>query len=79
MTELTKEFFRERARRMRALGIKERHWCIKVDTAAIQSLQEFWSSYKKLLGKEKAVDYLIWMMMIGYEGLVLAKEKRARK
>ncbi len=82
MSELTtnsKEFFRELARRKRALGIEEREWSIRVDTAALQSIQEYWSSFKKALGKERAVDYLIYLMCLGYEGLVIAKENRARK
>lgn len=82
MSELTtnsKEFFRELERRKRALGIEERNWSIRVDTAALQSLTEYWSSFKKALGKERAVDYLIYLMTLGYEGLVIARENRARK
>lgn len=82
MSELTtnsKEFFRELARRRRALGIVERCWTIRVDTAALQSIEEYWASFKKALGKERAVDYLIYLMTLGYEGLVIARENRARK
>src|SRR5271166_2575485 len=76
----TKQFFRELAARRKRLGIVQERWHVLFDTAALQSMNEYFHSFKVALGKERAVDYLIWLMMLGYEALeAVRKVKSDRK
>ena len=79
ISEESKALFKALRERRKALGIEYGHWCILVDTAAHQSLTEFWASYRALLGREKATDYLIYLLDFGYHQLVAAREKTKRR
>jgi hypothetical protein len=71
----TKALFKRLRDRRKQLGIEYGHWCVLCDTAAHQSLTEFWVSYRKMLGREKATDYLIYLLDFGYHQLEAAREK----
>lgn len=75
----TKALWKELRARRKALGIDYQHWCILCDTAAHPSLTEYWASYRALLGRERATDFLIWLMDFGYHQLVNAREKIRRE
>lgn len=79
MSQESTELFKEIARRKRSLGIVERRWSVRFDTAALQSMDEYWGTFVQVLGKEQATDYLIILMRTGFETLeriVCAKGKK---
>lgn len=71
----TKQLWKELRARRKALGIEYEHWCILCDTAAHPSLTEYWRAYRAALGREKATDFLIALMRVGYEALDQAREQ----
>ena len=72
------EAIKEQARRDRALGIKRERWHVMFDTAALQSIDEYWATFKKVLGgREPATDYLIVLMRYGYETLERVTKEKA--
>jgi hypothetical protein len=76
----TKTLFKELRDRRRRLGIEYGKWCLLCDTAAHQSLTEYWASYREMLGREKATDYLIYLLDFGYHQLKIAqRRKRGRR
>ena len=85
MSELTdmlggsSDLFKEIARRKRALGIVERRWSVRFDTAALQSMDEYWHTFCATLGKERATDYLIVLMRYGYEKLEQVSKEKGKK
>jgi len=85
VTCIEHQVFKRLGEHRRARGIKLGKFCILCDTAAIVSLSEFWEDFVRILGKEKAVDFLIICMRRGHESLLRAvmersnrKEKRVR-
>jgi hypothetical protein len=76
----TKQLFKDLRDRRKQLGIEYERWCLICDTAAHPSLTEYWASYRQLLGREKATDYLIYLLDFGYHQLKIAqRRKRGRR
>jgi hypothetical protein len=83
-TELTDEqkaVFKAATERRKAAGIRLGRWCVMLNKDQLVSINEFWDSWVKALGKEKAGDYLIVVMRKGHEALREAIKRRqdARK
>lgn len=72
----TKQLFKDLRERRRRLGIEYGKWCVLCDTAAHQSLTEYWASYREILGREKATDFLIYLLDFGYHQLKTAQRRK---
>ena len=74
-----KRMWQEAAAKRRANGIRLGRWAIMVNRDQLISIDEFYQSWVKVLGKEKAADYLIVVMRYGHEKLRIALENRQKE
>lgn len=68
--------FKNAAARRKASGIKLKRWQILLDSNQIESINVFWDSWVRALGKQKAGDYLIVVMRKADETLHRVMEER---
>lgn len=71
--------WQEAAQRRKAKGIELGWWRVKIDTSQLKAIEEFYSGWIELLGKERAVDYLIVAMRKADEALRVALSESAKK
>ena len=67
LSEEQKQLFKDMAARRKAKGIQLGRWSIMVEKSALETIHEFWESWVRVFGKEKAVDNLIEAMMNQHE------------
>lgn len=82
MSELSdeqKKVFKDAAERRKAAGIKLGRWCVMLDKAAIESINEYWDTWVRTLGKERATDYFVVIMRNGHEKLRAALVEQQTK
>lgn len=76
LTDAQKQVFKDAAARRKAAGIKLKRWCVMLDSNQIESVNVFWDSWVRALGKQKAGDYLLVVMRKADETLQRVMEER---
>lgn len=79
LSEEQKQVFKDAAARRKAAGIRLGRFTIMMDKAAIESVNEYWDSWIRTLGKERATDYFVVVMRNGHEKLRAALMEREAK
>jgi hypothetical protein len=79
LTEEQKQVFKDATARRKANGIRLGRFCVMLNKDQIVSINEYWDSWTRLLGKERAGDYLIVAMTRAHEALREAIKERNPK
>lgn len=69
LTDEEKTTFKRAAERRKAAGIRLGRFCIMLNKDQIESINEFWDSWIRALGKDRAGDYLVVVMRDAHEKL----------
>jgi len=73
-----KQIFKSATERRREAGIRLKRFCISLDSNQVESVNMFWDSFVRALGKQKAGDYFVVVMRKADESLQRAIESRKR-
>ena len=78
LSEQEKQLFLASTNRRKAAGIRLKRFCIALDSNQVESVNMFWDSFVRALGKQKAGDYFVVVMRKADENLQRAIENRKR-
>jgi len=79
LSDAEKQIFKNATARRREAGIRLKRFCISLDSNQVESVNMFWDSFVRALGKQKAGDYFVVVMRKADEALQRAIEDRKRK
>lgn len=80
LTDEQKQVFKDAAARRKEAGIRLGRFCVMLNRDQIESVNEFWDSWVRALGKDRAGDYLVVVMRDAHEKLrEVIVEQKAKK
>lgn len=79
LTDAQKQVFVDATNRRKESGIRLKRFCVMLDSNQIESVNLFWDSFVRTLGKQKAGDYFVVVMRKADESLQRAIEERRKK
>jgi len=79
LTDEEKATFKRAAERRKVAGIRLGRFTVMLNKDQIESINEFWDSWIRALGKNGAGDYLVVVMRDAHEKLRTAIQEREAK
>lgn len=79
LTEEQKQVFKDAAARRREAGIRLKRFCVMLEENQVISVNEYWDTWVRHLGKVRAGDYLLVVMREAHEKLRAALVEREAK